>query len=364
VAAADDASTVYFNPAGMTELRGPEMTMGVDLIRPSASLTDRGSFNTSTGAYLANPTGGGVSPANGSNGGDPGSATPVPHFYLTTPIGDTGFSAGLGVSAPFGLISQYKSDSFARYDSETSILETVDISPSLARKVSDWLSIGAGVDIGLLFKPADGTKIGISFREGMNHHIHGTVQFAGLAGPLAANNGTIAASADLDLPDIVAAGISQQITDRLKLLGEVDYYQWSNFKQIDVKLANGAPDLVTPENYRNTWSAAVGGEYQLTDQLKLRAGVKWDETPTQDAFRDTRVPDGNRIWLAGGFAWTVNDRIDVDVSYAHIFVQSNNVNVTRSFYAGAPFPVPTTSTVAATSHAKIDIASIGFNYHF
>lgn len=405
VAAADDASTIYFNPAGMTELHGIALTLGADVVIPGASLTDKGSRNTSTGAFIGNPASGGVSTPGGSNGGDPGSAVPIPDFFISAPLANTGLSIGLGMSAPFGLKSRYTSNSFARYDSIDNLLETADFAPSLAWKVNDWLSIGAGLDeqyalvklttalpnplvpggptvatdgnlalhghdwatgfnVGILLKPMDGTKIGISYRSAITHNFNGRVTFAGLAGPLAARNGTVGAAAALNLPDIVAVGISQQVTSKLTLLGEVDYTGWSKFSQIAIHLADGSGTLVTPENYRDTWSPSIGGEYQLTDTLKLRAGVKYDETPTVDGSRDTRVPDGNRVWVAGGLGWAFSDQLSFDASYAHIFVTSSSINVTRSFYAGAPFPVPTTSNIVASSAVKINIFTLGLNYLF
>ena len=405
MAAADDASTVYFNPAGMTELHGAQLTLGADVVIPGAKLTDTGSHNTSTGAFLGNPASGGVSAPGGSNGGNPGKAVPIPDFYITAPLANTGLSVGFGVSAPFGLESRYTADSFARYDSIDSLLQTADFAPSVAYKVNDWLSIGAGLDeqyalvklttalpnplvpggpsvatdgnlalhghdwatgfnVGVLLKPMVGMKIGLSYRSAITHNVNGHVTFAGLTGPLAARNGTVGGAAALNLPDIVAAGISQAVTSKLTLLGEVDYTGWNKFKQIDIHLTNGSGDLVTPENYRNTWSAAVGGEYQLTDALKLRAGVKYDETPTVNGFRDTRVPDGDRFWVAGGLGWAFSDHMSFDASYAHIFVSNSAVNVTRAFYTTAPFPVPTTSNIVASSAVKVNILTLGLNYKF
>ena len=406
VAAADDASTIYFNPAGLTELDGLQVAGGIDLIVPDAGLTNNGSVNRSTGAFLASPASGGFVPASGSNGGNPGSATPIPDFYVSYHLPDSQFTFGLGLSAPFGFASKFTQDSFARYDSIDSFVETVDIAPTIAWKANDWLSVGVGLDeqyayvklrqalpnpltiggpapstdgrltltghtwstgfnFGILLKPMAGTKIGFSYRYGISHNVdHGSITFSGLSGPLAPRNGNVGASAVLDLPDIVSFGISQRITSQLTLLAEGDFYSWSNFKQILVHPYDNSGDLITPENYRDTVSFAVGGEYQLTDALKLRAGVKYDQTPTVDAYRDTRVPDGDRFWLAGGFHYQFDEHLGFDGSYAHIFVDDSKVNVSRPFYATAPFPIPTSSAINATSHVSLDILTVGFTYKF
>jgi len=98
--------------------------------------------------------------------------------------------------------------------------------------------------------------------------------------------------------------------------------------------------------------------------VKFRAGLKYDESPTVNGSRDTRVPDGDRFWLAGGVHYSLNEHLGIDASYAHIFVTSSTVNVTRSFYATAPFPIPTTATIDAQSDVALDIVTVGFTYRF
>jgi long-chain fatty acid transport protein len=405
VVAADDASTVYFNPAGMTELPGLQAAAGVDLIIPNGGLTNNGSVDRSTGAYLVNPLSGGYSAPGGNNGGNPGSATPVPDLYLTAEIPNSPITLGLALTAPVGFTSQFSPSGFARYDSIESKVVTIDFAPTIAWKVNDWLSVGAGIDeqyvyvklsqalpnpltlggptaatdgsltlaghewatgwnAGILVKAGPATKLGFSYRSAITHNVVGSVNFSGLTGPLAVQNGTFAAGAALNLPDIYAFGIAQKITPLLTLMAEGDYYGWSVFNKIDVHLIASGGDLVTPENYRDTYAFGVSGEYQLTDQWKLRGGVKYDQTPTVSAFRDTRVPDGDRFWVAGGVHYQFSDQIGVDASYAHIFVTSESINVTRTFYATVPFPIPTTATIDAQSNVSLDILTVGLTYKF
>ena len=222
-----------------------------------------------------------------------------------------------------------------------------------------------GFNVGVLLKPAPGTKIGLAYRYGMQHDVkHGQIQLTGLSGALAGINGQYLGSAALDLPDRYNVGIAQTVTPDLTLLGEVDYYTWSDFKAIAVQLATpiaGTTSIVTPENYRDTWSVAVGAEYKLNDQWKLRGGFKYDETPTVDGFRDTRVPDGDRFWIAAGVRYELNDRIGIDAGYAHIFVTDSTVNISRQIY---PAPVTVTSDINALSQVTIDVLTLGFTYQF
>src|SRR5262249_11502249 len=114
----------------------------------------------------------------------------------------------------------------------------------------------------------------------------------------------------------------------------------------------------------NTVSVMAGLEYQLNDALRLRTGFKYDPTPTSDTDRETRVPDGDRYWLSGGVHYAVSDMLGLDFGYSHIIIKDSTINVTRAFYDGAPFPIPTSATLKATSALSFDIISVGITSHF
>ncbi len=393
---ADDASTIYFNPAGMTQLPGIQTDSGINLIVPSASMSDRGTIDHSPLAPNSLPGGG--------SGGNPGSASPIPDFFISAQIPDQPVWVGLGVTAPFGFASKYDQNFFGRYDSIDTYLETIDIGPTVAVKLNDWLSFGIGLDEqyayvklrsavpnalaaggpsiatdgrvtvtghnwttgfngGLLIQATPDTRVGLTYRYGLTHIANTSVTVANLGGLLALANQQVEGTAALDLPDVITAGISQRITPQLTLLGEFDYFTWSNFKSIDIKTQSPTlGELVTPEYYRDTYSFAVGAEYQLDDQWKLRGGVKFDQTPTVNAYRDTRVPDGDRYWLAAGFHYQFDEHIGIDGGYAHIFLTDSSINVSRSYYQ--QFGLTTTSNVMAESHVAIDILTVGLAYKF
>jgi long-chain fatty acid transport protein len=398
VAAADDASTIYFNPAGMTQLPGLQVDNGFVLLVPDASLRDTGSVDHSPLAAS--------SPPGGGDGGNPGSATPIADFYLSAELPtDLPVWVGLGVSAPFGFAAKYAQDSFARYDSLDSFVETFDIAPTVAIKLNDWLSLGVGLDVqyayvklrsavpdalavggpslatdgrltltghnwttgfngGLLIQPTPRLNIGLSYRYGITHQINGSLTVANLPGALAAANQQVPGQAALNLPDMVQAGFAYKLTPQWTVLGEFDFFTWSNFKAIDIHTNSPSlGNLVTNENYRDTFGLAVGAEYQLNDQWRLRTGFKYDETPTVDAFRDTRVPDGDRFEIAGGFHYQYDEHIGIDASYAHLFFIDSSVNVQRQFFTTVP-AILTTADINAESSVSVDILSVGLSYKF
>jgi long-chain fatty acid transport protein len=379
-AMAEDASTIFFNPAGMTRLQGPEATAGVHLLVPRADLENRGSSSSSPA---------GPRPISGSDGGNPYDPTPVPNAYFAYPLMDRNLWVGLGVSAPFGLANKYDADWFGRYDSIETDLLTINIAPSVAYKVLDWVSIGGGIDIqyadvkltsalfagpaspdfisevegddwavgynvGILFEPLPTTRVGIHYRSRIDHTLEGDVK-ATQAGVLRSNR---PGTADLDLPDIIAVGFAHDVTPALTLMAEYNWYGWSSFKEIRVKQA-GVDDRPVPQNYQDTFSIAVGAQYKLNEEWTVRSGFQYDETPTVDGFRSTRTPDGDRYWLSAGLSYDISDNFTVDVAYTHVFIEDATINTRQP---GAATVLSTNTRASAES--SVDIFAAALRYKF
>jgi long-chain fatty acid transport protein len=341
-----DASTLFNNPAGMTELSGPQIAGDISVIIPHADLTNRGT----------NILGG---PVAGNDGGDPFSATPVPSAYIAMPIQGGTWWAGLALTAPFGLTNQYNNTWFGRYNSTESVLTTEDIAPSVAVKVTDALSLGAGIDfqhahaeldqkyftggpdgtievngnswktgfnVGALWKVDPATNVGLHYRSAITQDIGGTLVVTGVT------TGTHA-SAELKLPDIVEFGATHQLTSQLKLLGSINWFDWSRFNQIKVNSALGSTTI--PTAWRDTWSAAIGAEWKQDEKWTYRGGFQWDETPT-NGFRDTRIPDSNRFWVSLGASYAVTPAFNIDGAVSHLFMPDAGINATNSFGGGPP----------------------------
>jgi len=127
-ASAEDASTIFFNPAGMTLLDGQQVVAGLHIIKPSTKFTDNGSS------------------ASGSNGGDAGNLGLIPNLYYVADIGND-MKLGLGIGVPFGLSTEYDDDWQGRYQAIKSSVEAININPSFAFKVNPQWSIGLGANI-------------------------------------------------------------------------------------------------------------------------------------------------------------------------------------------------------------------------
>lgn len=354
-AAADtpDASTIFYNPAGMTELDGMQAYFGANVLFPDAEFKNDGSTIATPG------TGGAAVPITGNDGGNPFNMEAVPHAYFAAPVWDNRLWLGIGVSAPFGLANEYDEGFVGRYNSTKNELRTIDIEPAMAFKVNNWLSLGGGLSIqyvdanlqnaipfpglggpstatdgrtrltgddwstslnfGVLVKPTSTTKIGVNFREGTSHTLKGHVDTTlPLGVPGGGSTVTVPGSAELDLPNMIQTGISQQVTDKLTLLGSVNWYEWSNFNDIPI-FANGGLS-VSEQGYENTWGFAVGARYRLNEKWLLKTGMQYDQTPTVSEFRSTRIPDGDRLWFAGGATYSLTPNVDLDFSGAYITI--------------------------------------------
>jgi len=374
-AAAEDASTIFYNPAGMTELRGGlQGEAGVYLIAPEATLSDRGS-TASTGGGAAAPVGG-LSQDQGFNPQASGD------LYVAGRVTD-GWWLGLGVTVPFGLRDHYQLNYFGRYDSTKTELRTVDVAPSTGVAVTRWLSVGAGLDIqradakfeqalvnpggmspstdglfdadggdwgvgfnvGVLVKPIEDLRVGITYRSGVDHKVKGNSQTE-IPSVLSSAK---AVTGHFNLPDITSVGVAYDYSPSITLLAQADYYGWRRFKQIRLSFADGTQQVI-PENFRNSVGFSLGGEWRLAPAWTLRSGIEWDQTPTPSDGRSTAIPDSDRTWLALGVSYEVNDRIGLDLSYAHDFNNTASINRTNS--------VTSLGTVATTKGVTSDTSNV------
>lgn len=399
-AAADtpDASTVYYNPAGMTNLTSPEIYGGVSVLFPKANFDDTGSTYTAPAGL-----GGLTSAVTGSDDGNPFDPEALPQLYAVLPVNDQ-FVLGFGFGSNFGLADQYDADFTGRYNSTDSELMLLNFQPSAAYKVNHWLSLGAGVDVqyayanlknaipaptaggaspnqandgelrlrgddwrvgynlGILVQPTQTTKLGLTYRSAVNHDLDGDVDIRNpVSAFLGANSGafnTAPGSAKLSLPDIVSFGVSQQLDEKWTVLGSVNWYGWSKFETIPVSssiFSSGAAE--TEENYKDTWAFAVGARYRLNDQWLLKGGFQYDQTPTTSPDRSTRVPDGNRMWFAGGVTYSINPKVDLDFSAAYVDVSEKPVAVTDTYTSG-------TVVTRGDSDGSVGIAAAAIRYKF
>lgn len=356
-----DASIMYYNPAGMARLKSAQITGGVGVLYARSNNTDQGSTrNIFTGIVTTIAAGGGD-----SDNQIPLSA--IPHFYAAAPVPalDDRLWLGIGFSVPFGLSTKYDDDWVGRFDSVKSDLRTYDIQPTIAFAPTDWISVGGGVNIqharakltkavtnvafegdatvkgddwstgynlGVMLTPMNGTNIGFDYRSKIDHTLKGDILITGVpgAGPFPSRNLDTGGTADLNLPDFMGISLSQAIDPQWKLLGQINRFNWSHFKDVTVVTDSGVVTDSTIEDYKDTWSFAIGAEYAWSPEWIFRFGYQFDQTPTHSPTRDSRVPDANRNNFAAGFSYNLDRNLTFNATGMYSAVQDSNINVSRS----------------------------------
>ncbi len=388
-ATASDASTVWFNPAGMSSLNKSEVLAVGHVIRPTSSFTNTGS-TIATGAAMS-----------GAN--DDGGATAlVPNLYLVMPL-DEKITLGFGMTAPFGLATLYNDDWVGRYLAVETDLKTINLNPSIAYQVSDKLSVGGGLDImladvtlsnaidfgslvgapqavdgfatlradnldslgdaalgfnlGLLYELDEQITLGVTYRSEITLKVTGTADFTVPAAAAPVTAGGLfqdsAISGEVSLPQSLSVSIKQDM-DKLTMLYDITWTGWSKFEELRIIYANPAqPDSVTTENWNDSFRYSVGADYRYSDSLILRTGVAFDETPIPNATRRTpRVPGNDRTWISFGASYVVDNAITLDVGYSHLFISDAAINNTFESSNAA-----LAATLTGTYKASVDILS-------
>jgi len=337
-AVAADASTVFFNPAGMSLLPDSQLVLAGNLIKPSAKFS-----GTVTAPF---PVGGGA-------GGDAGDWALVPNVYYTHRLSPA-VTLGVGLNSPFGLKTEYDSNWMGRYQAIKSELKTINLNPSIAYKVSDTFSVGAGFSVqwvqaeltnnlprpvngmniqikgddygwgynlGALWQPAAATRVGLAYRSEIDFTVDANSKTSNPS--VGALNGPV--TADITMPASASLSLVQKLDPKWDLLADVTWTGWSSFDKLVFK---GTVNKTTPENWQDSWRYSLGVTWHQDAAWIWRAGVAYDETPVQDAFRTARIPDNNRTWLALGGQYRLSDKSALDFGYAYLFIDDASINNT------------------------------------
>jgi long-chain fatty acid transport protein len=389
VAAGGALSSMYWNPATMTQVPGIVSETDISAIFPYAN-------NTPTGGLLSGP------PFNLPGTSNIANATLLPAGYTSYQFAPN-LWLGLSINAPFG-ISENFPDSWAGrfYASGNELLKTYNATPSIAWRINDWISVGAGVQIqyakaifetglpggpgtgglpgglggvssqvtlrgtgwaygataGVTLTPTPTTMIGLGWRSALNQKIEGTLTTS-LPVP-----GTTSGSVNttVDLPDVVSLGIRQRLDPRWTLLGTAEWSNWSRIGTSNILQFSGAPatslghPVSIPFQYKDGWFFSGGAEYIWTDQLTVRGGIGYEISPVTDQVRTPIVPDNDRFWASVGATWQVIRGVHFDVAYSHVWVKDTAINLVSgnpSFIAGPP-ALPYIGNV----DAHVDILSV------
>lgn len=350
-AVAENASTIFYNPAGMTQLKDRELSTGLNAVGTSFKFSDQGSsvgFLTGTGT-----------------GGDGGGWGFIPNAYMSWAL-KKDLYVGVGFGAPFGSKTEFDNPWVGAAQATMFDLKTYNINPSVAYRVNDKLSVGAGLNwqrleaqylrqvavvsavtavsplalnlsgtswgwnVGALFAVSPATKLGVSYRSSVKYDLTGDINITGPSAALNASRSS-GAKATLELPDTFILSATHQLSDKVQLLGDVSWTGWSSIPKLDIVRTSGALVGQTAQtldtNFSDSTRIAVGVNYQYRGDLKLKFGLAYDKTPVKGAStRLVSLPDNDRTWLSTGAQWTVGKGGVIDVGATYLLINNSKID--------------------------------------
>ncbi|WP_339416662.1 MULTISPECIES: OmpP1/FadL family transporter [unclassified Pseudomonas] len=364
---AENASTVYGNPAGMARLEGQQVTGGVAAIDASTNIKDVSGRSS------------------GSNKGDMVPFTAVPFGFYTNKLNEQ-WAVGFGVYAPFGLVTDYESGFQGKAFGSKSEVTVMTLQPTVSYAFNDRVSIGFGPTInriagtlesdinlpiagtgsnnikikgddtaigfnaGLLVQATDTTRVGLTYHSKVKYKLEGHTEVTkGTNVPSAVlNNGRYDASLKIDTPESWDLSVTQDMSDAWKLYAGATWTRWSRLKDITVNnegvsAAAGsgglAPQIVgtikEDQNWHDTWAYALGTSYRVTKQVVLRTGLTFDQSPTNNTDRSPRIPTGDRTIFSLGLGYDVMPNMTVDLAYSYL--KEEPVKVARANALGQSY---------------------------
>jgi long-chain fatty acid transport protein len=339
---ADDASTVFGNPAGMSRLKREQVSVG------AAAIIAKTDIDNASSSY------------GGSNDGDMVPVVGVPMGYYVKPIDDH-WAFGVGVYVPFGLVTDYESGFAGRYFADKSHVQVVTFQPTVSYAFNDKVSIGfgptinridgeltsralnpvtgpvndgevkvkgddtaLGFNVGILVQATDSTRLGATYHSKVKYKLEGDTKISGPNfGPF--NGGKYDASLDLTTPESVDFSVTHELDANWTLYAGSTWTRWSRLESIDVE-NSGVPGPLVPtigtisekQEWHDTWAHAIGASYKVNKEWTLRTGFSVDQSPTNNTDRSPRIPTGDRKAISFGAGWSPNDNLTIDVAYSYL----------------------------------------------
>lgn len=352
VGQANDASAIYFNAAGLTNLKGINFLAGTTLIMPKVDFTGPTPLTTTSSTVAR-------------------TFTPI-NLYGVYGM-DNGLSFGLGIYNPYGLGSEWSPTWVGKSLAVETELRTFYINPTVAYKVMENLSVGAGfsyivsnimfkqiVDMpaiqiapgvflpaapnviinlegtgkpaytfnfGLLYKPMEDLSLGLSYRHSAEIEFDGDLTFENLP---AKPTGYPVGHSDLfpeskgiskiTMPYDLRVGVSYNAMENLTLNADFQYVGWESYDTLAVDFEKNTAawkDLSSPKNWENSMTFRFGGEYRM-DAFAFRAGYVFDGSPIPTTTMDPSLPGSDRHEFTVGLGYQILPSIRVDAAYQYI----------------------------------------------
>jgi len=347
-ARAQDASTLFKNPAGMSQLDGPTLQTGLQLTYGNIEFSPSADTSTRLGT---------------DGGGNAVGALPAMSLFYVQPLGEK-WRVGLGTLSYFGLAEDYAPDWVGRYYVQKSALIGVSLLPTVSYEVNEWLSVGAGLNAmygyldtevavnnldpgigdgqlsvndrtwgfggnaGVLIRAGEKTRVGVNYLSPVQLDFQATPEFSNLGpalehlldNPSPLNLGVTA-------PQSVMLSVYHQVTEPLALMADFGWQNWESFGQVEVGVDSVNPQSLTTDlNYQNTFHGAVGALYQLTPRWQLSGGVAYDSSPVRSEDRTVTLPLGIAWRFGVGVQWQATRSLSLGAAYTFLWAGDMTVD--------------------------------------
>jgi long-chain fatty acid transport protein len=335
------ADASWTNPAGMTGIDQQHILAGAQLILPSIKFDTKDATNTL-----------GPSRVQGDDGGNAGVIAPVPSFFYVRPLSDRA-RFGFSLTGPLGGGLDYGSDFVGRYAIRDVTLIGVGFTPSFAYRVTDKLSLGAGVSaiytkldqsiairqgapdpstdgrvkfedlddwgfqgiLGLTYEFSDRLLFGAVYRSEADIDLEGDVKFEGVPLPLPSSDVKISWTN----PQWLEAGLRYKMTDATTLFFNAGWQEWSRFSKNELSFQNNGVNVLD-RNWDDTWHAGVAIAHKLGDRSGVSLGLSYDSSPVKDEYRTFDFPLDETWKLSGSYAWNHKDNLSFALGATVYFI--------------------------------------------
>jgi len=341
IASPKNASTIYYNPAGLAVLDGVHADIGGSWVAPGAEFE-----SASSGATTESER----------------QTFVLPQAYLSWRASDV-VAVGIGFNAPFGLAIEWPASSPGSAEIREAELRTFFFTPTFAVNLSRWvpgLSLGAGMEVvpasvrlardipfgsdvgsvtlggdgfgagghaGVLYAPPAlrGVSFGLTYRSPVAIDFSGDADFdapEAYRGSLPPDGPV---STSVTLPWSLGFGVQVAPLAELELEIDGSYRDWSSYDSLDIELPDGSVES-SPKDWHGSWTLRFGAEYTFAERYGVRVGAIWDQAPMPADRLEFELPDANRVDFTLGFGAALTHSVHADLGVLYVLPQKRSTS--------------------------------------